>query len=419
MPHGISDEGNPFDDLLDDTQNNNDTDVELPEPAIPALPPLQPDDHDHQQQEQEQEQLQGEEQPATSSTLALADVPMLTTKKLTKSYKSTLQFKTDLTKSARDIHPCGILHFTRTSGSSEEHAFVWIAHHENEAHLNATLTHMDKFGFDPNDVTFIPYSSRRSWIDKYPLAFPHVHCGENGGVSGFPYWSGGNNGVVVGGGNDLGRMMSRMANNNGHASSVAAAASGESVADAGASTSTTPTSSQRGRKKKKIFPTAHLPNDERDELHIEMYKYFQWLSNSLMTAPVGAAAAGGESGEAKQRRLMGGSAAGINLSSLQNLMENMESTFKVVRNAQPAIAEQTASGIQNGITGSTLPLLEEVLGEPLGRLVEAAKKNPETRSTRTKRSRGLDFEDMFERVLQFHQVCLVLFNILVPISYAH
>jgi len=47
--------------------------------------------------------------------------------------------------------------------------------------------------------------------------------------------------------------------------------------------------------------------------------------------------------------------------------------------------------------------LEEVLGESLGKLVDAVKKDPEARSSRSKRSRGLDFEDMFERLIQYHQ----------------
>jgi hypothetical protein len=160
-------------------------------------------------------------------------------------YKSTLHFRTDLTKSARDVHPCGILHFARVAGRSvgggvgpspppppssssyhrhrtEEHAFVWITRYHDEVCLSNALLHMSKFGFDrPKDgdednndgnvsgsgngssVVFVPYSNRRSWIIRYPLAFPHVYCGDGGVVTGFPFWSAGYGcdvGIAGGGG---------------------------------------------------------------------------------------------------------------------------------------------------------------------------------------------------------------------------
>ena len=86
-------------------------------------------------------------------------------------------------------------------------------------------------------------------------------------------------------------------------------------------------------------------------------------------------------------------------------MENMESTFKVVRNAQPSIAAAAMTGgMDCGTTTAALPFLEEVLGESLCKLVDAIKKDPEARSLRSKRGRGLDFEDMHERLMAYHQV---------------
>ena len=225
------------------------------------------------------------------------------------------------------------------------------------------------------------------------LAFPHVHCGDSGDVHGFPFWSGDSS---------HGHVAGRM-------TAIAAASFSNTNTAAAMTTNATPTTpnNSRGRKKKKIIPTAHLPNEEREELHIEMYKYFQWLHTSLATA----VAAGEQppqqapvaSSDKKKRRSVS-SAAGVNLSALQNLMESMESTFKVVRNAQPAIAAASATA-----AASTLPFLEEVLGEPLGKLVDVVRKDPEAKSARTKRSRGLAFEDMYERLLQFNQVCLLYY----------
>ena len=385
LPPMATNNDNPFEDLVD-----------LPD--APALPPLAVQDGSQFQDGGEpfqpetqdgapQELLAAAATTTTATTLDPASLP-----KITKSAKFTLHFKSDLTKSTRSDHPCGILHFVRqTLGGTEEHAFVWIAYYQNTMHLSNVLKHMSQFGFivDNNEegsggnVQFIPYSSRRSWIEHYPMAFPHVHCNELGVVTGFPYFSGNSGSGGVGGvsggidGTAYGRML--MANNAASAGGVASAGGGE-----------TP-SSKRGRKKKKIFSTAHLGNAERDELHIEMYKYLQWLSNNLSTS------GGGELATPGRPKGASGSAAGINVTALQNMLLGMESTFKVVRTAKPTLG----TGQQ-----PTLPFLEEVLSEPLGRLVEAVKRNPEVKASRKSRARGLDFEDMYERLLRFRLVCL-------------
>ncbi|KAL7529903.1 hypothetical protein ACHAXR_005173 [Thalassiosira sp. AJA248-18] len=394
----------------DDGVDPFDTDVELPDPAIPALPPLEPLQHQHEEQQQQEgeQDEQHQHQPTTAAATATtaATTPTKQHRPLTKSYKSTLTFKTDLSKSSRESHPCGILHCTRgsTSGgsiSAEEHAFAWIAHHDIPQHLSNALGHMEKFGFSESNVTFIPYSSRRSWIEKYPLAFPHVYCGGRGEVSGFPYWSGGGMndgrgisiaGVIGSGGSGSGAMAAAAAGGGGGMATMLNIAN----------TSTTPRSTA-GRKKKKIFPTAHLPNDERDELHVEIYRYFQWLQTSL-----GGGGGDNDVDNNMNKKPSGGAGAGpagINVTALRSLMENMESTFKVVRNAGPSSSSAAASAAAGGVIGTTtaLPFLEEVLGEPLGRLVEVSKKDPEKQRSRASRSRGLDFDDMFDRLLQYQQ----------------
>lgn len=420
------------------------------------------------------------------------------------SSKSNLQFRTDLSKSDRDSHPCGILHFTRIGhgggsvgggfAAPEEHVFAWISHFHNPIHLENTLLHLQKFGFsiaysspslekrtiDPSmhastTVTFLPYSSRRSWIDKYPYAFPHVYCGGNGVVSGYPYWSeGGSNDNIIraGSGSGVGyyERMFQPSMNHCHLTSTGdgvgvMAISSSSATGIAASTTTynattreanstekiltTPlTSSKRGRKKKKLFPTAHLPNEERDELHMEIYKYFEWLHNSLvaastLTTTMTMEAAGSERsddddvlGEKKDRSASlisigggrsstaGGCGGGINISSLNQLIKCMEITFKAIGNSQRT-SQRTASSLSSltdAATASltiTMPFLEEALGEPLRKLAFIAKRNPENQTrSRLKQSRrcsatstsgvnsaGPDFEDMFERLLRFQQVC--------------
>lgn len=379
MPTTI-DESNPFEELLDHS---------MP----PALPPVAGQEfHHHQQQPyQEYHEQQQYQQPPQEEAFAAADADLSTTTmqqqqiqptaanmmmqepqpKLERSFKTSLLLKSDLTKSGRDSHPCGIIHFTRTSSvGGEEHAFAWITYQSNPDHVASTLGHMQKFGFDPNQATFIPYSSRRAWVEKYPMAFPHVHCSENGVVSGFPYWSEGGptNNDIAGG------RMSMMA-----AASVGGVAPATSQPS-----SNTPA---RGRKKRKIVPTAHLPNDERDELHVQIYKYFQWLQNSLLGA-----SGGGINGDKKHAALC--SASGINAESLQNLINTLPSTFKAVKTAE-------RRGAAVG-----MPFLEEGLSEPLANLAAQSKRDPVARMHRNanKRSRGLDFDEMYNRLVEFQQV---------------
>mmetsp|Transcript_2257 Transcript_2257/g.3325 ORF Transcript_2257/g.3325 Transcript_2257/m.3325 type:complete len:334 (+) Transcript_2257:1-1002(+) len=74
-------------------------------------------------------------------------------------------------------------------------------------------------------------------------------------------------------------------------------------------------------------------------------------------------------------------------------MEGMGAAFKVVRNASSSIEAEAAA----------VPFLEEALGDSLGKLVDVVKKDPEARSSRSKPRKGHNFEDMYERLLQFQQ----------------
>ena len=58
-----------------------------------------------------------------------------------------------------------------------------------------------------------------------------------------------------------------------------------------------------------------------------------------------------------------------------------------------------------GVPGEdSLPFLEEALTVPLGRLAEAARKDPKKRVARTRRGPGLDFEALYDRLLRYRQV---------------
>ena len=461
--------------------------------AIPAMLPLSTTTDGGKQQMflREEGIKDAPTPPSLTSAAAATPTAMAPSQRIAvlQSSKSNLQFRTDLSKSDRDSHPCGILHFKRVGhgvgrDAPEEHVFAWISHYHNPTHLDNTLLHMQRFGFfvatsssekkmiNPNTnanttVTFLPYSSRRSWIEKYPCAFPHVYCGENGSVSGYPYWSeGGGSDDMLRASSRGGRYYERMfqAINNHHFSNtsddvgeaisssavgiastistaIAAEAHSTDVTVAETNLTASSASSTRGRKRKKIFPTAHLPNEERDELHMEIYKYFEWLAASLVASKKGVttttttAATGSERfndedddydelgmrSRKKKERSARGCGDGISISSLNQMMKFMESTFKVIGHSQRT-SQPVASLLSSSNTSSTtmMPLLEEALSEPLRRLAAIAKRNPENQRSRWKRNRrssatvtsggtGIDFEDMFERLLLFQQVCETVF----------
>ena len=154
----------------DDNDVNDEDQAELklpPDATVPALPPLQPP-----RAEDGSAPAVAAPPPAEAVRAGVASPAAAPTAKppaLIKAYKTAVTLKTDLAKASRDGHPCGILHCLRLAGPTEEHAFAWIAHHENGAHLQKTLDHVAGFGFSADDVIFIPFTSRRSWVEKYPV----------------------------------------------------------------------------------------------------------------------------------------------------------------------------------------------------------------------------------------------------------
>jgi hypothetical protein len=216
-----------------------------------------------------------------------------------------------------------------------------------------------------------------------------------------------------------------------------------------------------GRRRRKICPAANLTNDERDELHVEIYRYFRWLRDSLSlstsssasshaafdgggiggtttisngtdggdTVLVGGAGGGTAGGDGNKRSSsnvggvigigVGGggyAAGGIKLSSLDDLMEGMKSAFKVVRGDHQANGGARPNPSHSSFSSPAsdgMPFLEEALGEPLGRLAAMSRRDqadgrrggdPSRGDGNNGRSGGLDFDDMYGRLVRFRQV---------------
>ena len=127
--------------------------------------------------------------------------------------KSSFSFVTDLPPSLRNIHPSGVLHAFRSTAASsksetssnvtEEHTFAWIA---NSLHIELAIKHLEKFGFDRSQgIVFIPYSTQRNWLDRYPHAAPALETTEHGKVVVYLNWRPYPNGLgELGEGDDTG-----------------------------------------------------------------------------------------------------------------------------------------------------------------------------------------------------------------------
>ena len=186
-----------------------------------------------------------------------------------------------------------------------------------------------------------------------------------------------------------------------------------------------------------MIPNSNLPQEERDVLHVEVYRYLTWLQRTLDAADGVEAAAVGGSAPSVRRAVS--NSAGVSPANLTRLISVMEDTFRCVRAAVPQVEAEAAGGGGGAPPGPAgegapapasaprMPFLEGSLGDPLGRLADAARAEAESaaaalaaerdgddgadpssaaagsRRGQGKRSRGLDFEEMFTRLLAFKE----------------
>lgn len=225
--------------------------------------------------------------------------------------QSTFTFATDLPPASRNIHPSGVLHAFRTtprgdappppppgadapsSGQGalaprEEHAFAWIT---NSLHVELAMKHLETHGFDRNDgIVFIPYSTKANWLDRYPHAAPALETNDAGKVVVYLNWRPYPNGLGQLGGTSDGTAAGEDAGAAVQPMELDAVATDVLDVDDDASSSLAPStagkrrrsSSARGGRLSNILQDPScLPDPERDELHVEIYRYFSWLHGRL------------------------------------------------------------------------------------------------------------------------------------------
>jgi len=143
---------------------------------------------------------------------------------------------------------------------------------------------------------------------------------------------------------------------------------------------TTLTAPSQTKKRKRGGPRLHksatLTNETRDELHIQIYKYFTWLLQTLQTNQTSF------NGRLKLKDI-----SGWNENGVKDVLSIMESAFEVVSSIRGAVTDEP-------------PLLEYAIDEPLGQLTDARLQTKPSHY----HSQWYDFDDMLVKLQDYKSV---------------
>jgi len=363
--------------------------------------------------------------------------------------KSSFAFATDVPASSRSTHPSGVLHAFRSTPASsepnalskgrEEHSFAWIS---NSLHIEAAIKHLEKFDFDRSDgIVFIPYSTKRNWLDHYPHAAPALETTESGEIVVYLNWRPYPNGL-----SELGKGAGD-ASQQPTLNEATTASADTNIADDTNINDCVPAKKKRKHSRRKTLNIMQdkslLPDAERDELHVEIYNYMSWLHEKLSAierkneaAEAAAAAAEADSrtatlasedevvnneddnkaAAARYVKRKKTSINGVNVPELKDVVEKFKSTFAIILNVK--LEEEPQDGQSKGA-----PFIEETLSDALNQLVAArelaGKPKRRSRKWQSKIISGgqntsnrifTDFDEMFQRLVQYKEEngdCLV------------
>ena len=222
-------------------------------------------------------------------------------------------------------------------------------------------------------TVFLPYSTKRNWVRKYPHAAPAMDLNKEGETVVYLNWRPFPNALGY-----VPEGTSRRERGNDDDDLTYPQLKRSKISH---------------RKKRKCgmeeTQTALLTNAERDVLHVEIYEYFRWLKDAL-----------GEM-EAKNagRKVLGNACA--TSESMVDALRAMESTFRVISTNVSDGTNDNNGAAATATTSSaavTTPFLERALGEELSRKVEKTT----LRGGSHKREQG-EFEDYFMRLMEFRE----------------
>ena len=304
-----------------------------------------------------------------------------------KVQKTSFTFKSDVRKS-NESHPSGVLHALRSSPDGrEEHSFAWVVNYDTS---EAALGHLERYGFTRDKVQFIPFSSKSAWVTKYPHAFPYVDCDEHGNVTGFPQWSPHAQSAL-----DIPPEVVHVTTQSSTTAAIARSAAVKGKA-----------SGLISHKKKSALANrlgnTLLTNQERHQLHQEIYNYFSWLNEQVTEL---------ETSEPGRRSVK---KANLKVTGLRSLLVKMEGTLNVEKKASKDDSMDTEGGEDgDNNVGSSVPLLEESLINEMSNMAAVEEEAQKKRKAKVKAESAankkkyawepLDFDTMFEKLLAYKQ----------------
>jgi len=338
---------------------------------------------------------------------------------------TSFHFKSDLPKRHRpDKIQSGILHLYRSSkhptNPKQEHCFAWIVNANGQyktkkgsctvydgssthTHLKETMSYLERFGFSEEKAKFVPFSSKEKWIFKYPHAYPYVECNVNGEVHGLPYWNPWANESRTT------KKSLSSPDKTKNADIILDSTKAAAISTATAAVAYTDNNiCTDGDSTKQMRRPSLLSVKQRDQFHIEVYDYFQWLNEELTMNE------GGDENETNSSNRV--SNTGISVEGIQSIIDQMEDVFEAVK--------ERNDGMKAPANRFGIPFLEGILGPALRQRVRQldpkAKDAPNSKrkqdndeddngvTTSVKRrkktitARSLDFDDMYEKLAEFH-----------------
>ena len=238
-----------------------------------------------------------------------------------------------------------VLHAKSNSvGNHDE--FMWIDDINN---TEFAMNHFIERGYESNNLVCIPYSHKENWLKAYPFIVPTLECDNKGEI--------------------------RLFQSDG----AAAFARVPSLPPMSVKKASLSNLKKRKRGGPRIYKNAILTNDLRDELHIQVYKYFQWLLHILC------ANASSHNGRIKL------SECGFSTSGIQTMLSTMESVFHIVKSAPKALF-----GREN-----EFPLLEQAVENELGKLADERLDNTEPQAYH---AQWYDFDEMIIKLQEYRKL---------------
>lgn len=198
---------------------------------------------------------------------------------------------------------------------------------------------------------FIPFSSKKNWLKSYPYAIPSLDCDDRGNI-----------------------VFCQPT------TAAAAPHTDSSQSTAALAQASTSHLTKKKRGGPRISKSAVLTNDLRDELHIQMYKYFRWLLDQLNKLQL-----------TSHGRVLA-SECGSTVPGVRSILSTFESVFNVVK-YQADDTDDTALYTRNDV-----PLLEQALEEELG---QEADERLDLSEPEAYHYQKYDFDKLFEKLVEY------------------